>query len=137
MKLLNRKSIILIIISAGLGYATAYFSRPTEVKEVVKYKEAKDVVIIKTKYVYPDGTTKEQEITKDKSITELDQVKVAENRKLGVRVAVEQKFTNEGDRSLQLGLQSPVLLKLFNLQVGVAASVNTDKEAYGGVYVQF
>lgn len=137
MEVSKKRLTIIVIITAGLGYAAAYFSRPVEVKEVVKYKEAKDVVIVKTKYVYPDGTTKEQEVVKDKSVVQLDSEKVQENKKLGVRLALEQKFTSEGSRSLQLGLQSPPLLKLFSMQLGVAASVNTDKEAYGGVYVQF
>lgn len=136
MQVSKRVGLIVVIVAIGLGYGAAYFIAPEKVTEVVKYKEAKDTVKIVTRIVYKDGTVKEQEVTKDKSVTELDSEKVVTNRNLGVRVKIATKI-GESEPIYALGLDSPPLLKLFKTQIGLSASVNTEQEIYGGVYVQF
>lgn len=132
------KTILIAILLIGISFGAGYYSKPDNVKEVVKYKESKNIVIVKTRYVYPDGTIKEQIVEKDKSITELDSEKVVTNRNLGVRVKIATKIGGlESEPIYALGLDSPPLLKLFKTQIGLSASVNTEQEIYGGVYVQF
>jgi len=131
----TKQKIIGGILLLGLSFGAGFYSKPETVKEVVKYKEAKDTVKIVTKIVYADGTTKEQTIEKDKSTISSESTKIQENRRLGTRLSLSKQFS--AGEVYSLGLDSPPLLNLFKMQVGVSASVNTEKEVYGGVYVQF
>lgn len=132
---LNKKKVITIVLLLGASFGAGYFSKPDKVTEVVKYKESKDTIKIVTKYVYPDGSTKEQTVEKDKSTIDLDSSKVVENKKLGVRIALKTKIDSEPIYALNI--DSPPLLNIYKWNVGLSASVNTNQEIYGGVYVQF
>lgn len=134
----NRNKILICILLLGVGYAAAWFTKPESVKEVVKYKQGKDVTIIKTKYVYADGSTKEQEIIKDKTETTVDSETVTLNRKLGVRAALLRSLDSKP--AYQLELQSPPLIKIFSSQLGIAAALTSTEgrvDSYVGAYVQF
>lgn len=135
MNISKSRLAIIVIITAALSYALAYFSKPAEVKEVVKYKEAKNLTTVVTKYVYKDGTVKEQTVTKDLGTISLDSEKQVKAHNLGTRLELSKLIGSESD--YRLNVQSPPLLKLYKWQVGVGASVDTNKNVYGGVYVQF
>lgn len=135
----NRKAklIIAALLLLGIAFGAGYYSKPDNVKEVVKYKEAKDIVIIKTRYVYPDGTIKEQEVTKDKSTTELDKV-VESSKGLGVRVSV-YTLLNASD-SYGVQIHSPPVISIFKSRLGLTAgaeTINGNINSNVGVYVQF
>ncbi len=133
----NRKWIYLIIV-IGCSYALGYLTKPESTKEVVKYKEAKDVVTVVTRYVYKDGTTKEQTVIKDKSNTTIDSEKLVSNKSLGVRVSVYKLLNQTNSYGLQL--HSPPLISIFKSQIGLSAGaeqVGSITNYNGGVYVQF
>lgn len=142
MKQNKTKGIVAALLLLAIGYAAAYFTKPAEVivetKEVIKYREAKNIVIREIKYVYPDGTVKEEKVTEDKGVisedTIVDSSSKTLNRDLGVRLGLYRAVK---EQQYSLHLESPALLKLWKMQLGVGASVTSDMDAAVGLYVQF
>lgn len=138
MKLNSKSKILIVVLVAGAAYAAGYFSKPAEVKEVTKYKEGKNTTTIVTKYVYPDGTTKEQTINKEQTTVELDSETKTINRNLGVRVSISKELSEQNAYSLDI--HSPPLLKLFSTQIGVVAGLDNRDSSINtkiGLYVNF
>lgn len=134
----TRSKVVVCVLLLGTGYAAAWFTKPESVKEVVKYKEAKDVIIVRTRIVYADGSTKEQEVIKDKSQTTVDKETSILNHRLGVRAALLKKLGSQEAYSLEL--HSPPLVKIFSAQLGIAANADTEAGHVTtglGIYVQF
>jgi hypothetical protein len=132
------KVVLASVLGLGLAFGAGYYSKPESTKEIVKYKEAKDVVTVVTKYVYKDGTTKEQTVIKDKSNTSIDSETETIRKGLGVRVSLYKILNEQSAYGLQL--HSPPLLNIFKAQVGLSAGaeqVGGIINYNGGVYAQF
>jgi len=142
MNINKRTMALATLLLLAIGYAAAYFTTPSEVivetKEVIKYREAKNIIIREIKYVYPDGTVKEEKVTEDKGVisedTVVDSSSKTLNRDLGVRLGLYRAVE---EQQYSLRLESPALLKLWKMQLGVGASVTSDMDAAVGLYVQF